>query len=48
MDKVKCNDKENEIAKEENEESWDSKAFKTPLNFLTVKLLWHIQTSWKH
>ena len=25
-----------------------SKACKTPLNFLTVKLLWHIQVLWKH
>ena len=25
-----------------------SKAYKTPLKFLTVKLLWQIQISWKH
>ena len=27
---------------------WGSKACKTPLNFLTVKLLCHIQILWKH
>ena len=29
-------------------EGLGSKASKTPLNFLKVKLLWHIQTLWKH
>ena len=28
--------------------SLDSKACKTPLNFLTVKLLWYMQILWKH